>query len=125
MRSSTHNSNLNPAQRYPVKLLAILAFLIAATGPVSADTDQNLANAIDAFKEAKAAVSYRVNTLPQTQRAAIWTQYYRALEHLQTMTIHNKMMEQHNEDRSEQFLKSHAEFTDALEKLYDLLPAPG
>ena len=110
---------------YPVKLLIILAFLIPATGPVVADTGQDLANANDAFGKAKVAVSYRVNTLPQKQRAAIWTQYYRALEHLQRMTIHNKMMEQHNEDRGEKFRKSHKEFTDALEKLYDLLPDPG
>lgn len=108
-----------------MKLLIILAFLISATGPVVADSVQVLANANHAFKEAKVTVSYQVNTLPQTQRAAIWTQYYRALEHLQTMTIHNKMMERHNEDRSEQFRKAHEEFTDALEKLYELLPDPG
>lgn len=104
-----------------MKLLIILAFLIAATGPVSADTGQDLANAIDAFEEAKVAVSDRVNTLPQTQRSAIWTQYYRALEHLQRMTIHNKMMQQHNEDRSEQFRESYEQLTDALEKLFELL----
>ena len=105
-----------------MKLLIILTILIAATAPVRADRGQDLANAINAFEKTKVAVSNRVNTLPQTQRTAIWTEYYRALEHLQRMTIHNKMMEQHNEDRSEQFRKSHEEFTDALEKLYKLLP---
>lgn len=108
-----------------MKLIILLAVLLSVAGLVRADSEQDLANATDDFERAKLAMSDRVNTLHQEQRAAIWTQYYLALEHLQRMDIHHKMMVQHNKDRSEQFRKEYTEFTNALAKLHELLPDPG
>ena len=108
-----------------MKLIILLAVLLSVAGPVQADTRQDLANATEAFERAKIAMSNRVNTLQQEHRVAIWTQYYLALEHLQRMDIHHKMMVQHNDDRSDQFRKAHTEFTSVLKKLLELLPDSG
>lgn len=104
-----------------MKLIILLAVLLSPINLVLADTGQDLIKATDAFERAKAAMTGRVNTLPQNQRVAIWTQYYLALEHLQRMDVHNKMMMQHNADRSEEFRKVHAEFVTAMDKLLGLL----
>lgn len=108
-----------------MKLIIVLAVLVSVAGLVRADTREDLANAADDFERAKIAVSSQVNKLDQEKRVAIWTQYYLALEHLQRMKVHHKMMDQHNEDRSEQFRKAYSEFTYALEKLFELVPDPG
>jgi len=108
-----------------MKLIILLAVFLSVAGIVQADSGQDLANATDAFERAKAAMSDRVNRLQQEHRVAIWTQYYLALEQLQRMDIHHRMMVQHDEDRSEQFAKAYAEFNVAMEKLLELLPDPG
>ena len=108
-----------------MKLIILLIVLLSVAGLARADSEQDLANATDAFERVKLAMSNRVNTLQQERRTAIWTQYYRALEHLRKMDIHHKMMAQHNKDRSEQFRKEYTEFTNAMERLHELLPDPG
>ena len=108
-----------------MKLLPVLIILLAAWNTAGADSGQDLAQATAAFEEAKAAVTYRVNTLPQAQRTAIWAEYYRALDHLEKMKIHHRMMEQHQADRGEQFNESRQQFDDAIKKLFELLPDTG
>ena len=105
-----------------MKLLLTLIVVLTALNPVGADSGQDLAQATAAFEEAKDAVTYRVNTLPEAQRTAIWAEYYRALDHLEKMKIHHKMMEQYQADRGEQFNESRKQFDDAIEKLFELLP---
>jgi len=108
-----------------MKPIILLTVLLSIAGQLRADSKQDLANATNAFERAKIAVSDRVNTLQQERRAAIWTQYYLALEHLRKMEIHHEMMVRHNEDRGQAFRKEYTGFTKALEILHELLPDPG
>ena len=108
-----------------MKRIILLIVLFGLAGLVRADSGQDLVNATNAFEKVKATMSNRVNTLQQEQRAAIWTQYYLALDSLQQMVIHQQMMVQHNEERNEQFGKAHSEFTHALADLLELLADPG
>lgn len=108
-----------------MKPIILLLVLSSVAGQVRADSKQDLANATNAFERAKIAVSVRVNTFQQKRRAAIWTQYYLALEHLRRMEIHHEMMVRHTRDRSQEFRKEYTGFTNALEKLNELLPDPG
>ena len=125
MRLLPQNPIPETALKHPVKLLLVLTILVVAWSPVGADSGQDLAQATAAFEEAKAAVTYRVNTLPQAQRTAIWAEYYRALDYLEKMKIHHRMMEQHQADRSKQFNESRQQFDDAIKKLFELLPDTG
>lgn len=108
-----------------MKLSVLLAIFLCVASPVQAGTELDLSTAMDAFERAKIAMSNQVNALPKEKRVALWTQYYLALEHLQRMDIHHRMIEQRNEDRGEQFSKAYTGFTHALEELNELLPDSG
>ena len=105
-----------------MRMIAVLTLLLMAVSPVLADNRQDLAEATEQFKTVKARISDQVNSLPQAQRSAIWTQYYLALDHLGKMEIHWRMMSQHDVDRSRQFQESYAKFVAAIDELNLLIP---
>ena len=102
-----------------------LPLLLLLWAPVSislADSGSDLAAAKQAFETVKRAVTSDVNQLESKRRDAIWKNYYLALEQLQRMEVHHRMMTGHQQDRQAQFEQARTEFRRALANLQPLLP---
>ena len=106
-----------------IRLIVTILLLGPGTGLVHADRVTELAAAKAAFEKLQNGLSARVNKLDEPSRAAIWTQYYLALERLQRMDVHQQMMSRHKQDRAVQFEQARAEFNRAVDELRRLLPA--
>ena len=81
----------------------MLLILCLGTGFAQADSAAELAAARGGFEKVRSGLTARVNRLDGELRAAIWTQYYLALERLQLMDVHQQMMSRHKKDRAAQF----------------------
>jgi len=109
-------------EKRQMRLVLTLFILCLGTGLAHADSALQLAASKAAFEKVQAGLTIRVNRLDAELRAAIWTQYYLALERLEQMDVHQQMMSRHKIDRAAQFNQARAEFDRALDKLYRLLP---
>lgn len=102
-------------------LLAILLIWFYA-GLAHADSAAELADAQAVFEKVQAGLTVKVNRLDGELRAAIWAQYYLALERLGQMDVHHQMMSRHKMDRNQQFSQARTEFDRAIDELNRLLP---
>ncbi len=120
-RHATLNKDSLMSIRRSIIRLPLLLVLWALASISLADSGSDLTAAKQAFETVKRAVTSDVNQLESKRRDAIWKNYYLALEQLQRMEVHHRMMTGHQQDRQAQFELARDEFRRALAKLQPLL----
>ena len=105
-----------------MRLLLIFLLWSVVGASANADSAAELAAARASFDSVQAGLTEKANRLDGELRAAIWTQYYLALERLRQMEVHQQMMTKHQMDRAAQFGQARDEFNRAVDELKRLLP---